>query len=241
MMIFSVIIDFIFGNFKNIKLSSFIYLFPHLLNSLLLCYEKYLMDKKYHSYWDILFFIGLDNFIIYAIYFIVTIIIDPNNNSIFKTIRISETKNIIINFILDSILKDYLVTLLTLLILEYFSVNHELISEGFFLIVKYTINFTSDFNKNKNKLFFLIPGFFLIISILFYLEILEFNFCNLNRNTKRNIMLREEEEMLLRNNTNVSEIEIDKDLIVKNPQVKKDLELYDMTDNTEEKENDSEN
>ena len=107
--------------------------------------------------------------------------------------------------------------------------------------MKYTINFTSDFNKNKNKLFFLIPGFFLIISILFYLEILEFNFCNLNRNTKRNIILREEEEMLLRNNTNVSEIEIDKDLIVKNPQVKKDLELYDMTDNTEEKENDNEN
>ena len=102
------------------------------------------MYKKYHSYWNLLFFIGLDNFIIYAIYFIVTIIIDPNNNSFFKTIRISETKNIIINFILDSILNDYLVTLLTLLILEYFSVNHELISEGFFLIVKYTINFTSD-------------------------------------------------------------------------------------------------
>ena len=136
---------------------------------------------------------------------------------------------------------DYLETLLTLLILEYFSVNHELISEGLYLIVKYTINFTSDFNKNKNKLFFLIPGFFLIISILFYLEILEFNFCNLNRNTKRNIMLREEEEMLLRNNTNGSEIEIDKDLIVKNTEEKNDLELYDMTDNTEEKENDSEN
>ena len=54
-------------------------------------------------------------------------------------------------------------------------------------------------------------------------------------------MLREEEEMLLRNNTNESEIEIDKDLIIKNPQEKKDLELYAMTDNTEEKENDSEN
>ena len=70
---------------------------------------------------------------------------------------------------------------------------------------------------------------------------MEFNFCNLNRNTKRNIMLREEEEMLLRNNTNASEIEIDKDLIVKNPQEKKDLELYDITDDSEEKENDSEN
>ena len=97
------------------------------------------------------------------------------------------------------------------------------------------------YNKLLNNLLFLIPAFFQIVSLLFYLEILEFNFCNLNKNTKRNIMLREEEEMLLRNNTNVSEIEIDKDLIVKNPQVKKDLELYDMTDNTEEKENDSEN
>ena len=142
--IFFVIIDLILGSFKGIQFSSFILLIPGLLDSLLLCYEKYLMDKKYHSYWNILFFIGLDNFIIYAIYFIVTIIIDPNNNSIFKTIRISETKNIIINFILDSILNDYLVTLLTLLILEYFSVKHELISEGLYLIVKYTINFTSD-------------------------------------------------------------------------------------------------
>ena len=55
-------------------------------------------------------------------------------------------------------------------------------------------------------------------------------------------MLREEEEMLLRNNTNVSEIEVevDKDLIIKNPQEKKDLELFDITDDLEEKENDIE-
>ena len=136
---------------------------------------------------------------------------------------------------------DYLETLLTLLILEYFSVNHELISEGLDLIVTSTINIIYDYNKLKTDLFFLIPAFFLIICILFYLEILEFNFCNLNRNTKRNIMLREEEEMLLRNNTNGSEIEIDKDLIVKNTEEKKDLELCDMTGNSEEKENDSEN
>ena len=138
--------------------------------------------------------------------------------------------------------------LLTLIILEYFSLNHVLISLLLFriaisiylheLIFKFIIILV-----DKKYLFFLIPAFFQILSLLFYLEILEFNFCNLNRNTKRNIMLREEEEMLLRNNTNVSEIEveIDKDLIVKNPQDKKDLELYDMIDDLEEKENDSEN
>ena len=77
------------------------------------------------------------------------------------------------------------------------------------------------YHKNKKYYFFLIPTFFQILILLFYLEILEFNFCNLNRNTKRNIMLIEEEEMLLRSNTNESEIEIDNDLIIKNPQEKR--------------------
>ena len=198
------------------------------------------MDKKYHSLWNIIFFIGLDYFNIYAIYFIVIIIIDPNNNSIIRTIRMSQTKNIIINFFFDVFLGYYLTMLLTLIILEYFSVNHELISEGLYLIVKFTILVIYYYNKIIYILF-LIPAFFQIIILLFYLEILEFNFCNLNRNTRRNIMLREEEEMLLRNNTNASEIEINKDLIVKNPQEKKDFELYDITDDSEEKENDSEN
>ena len=96
------------------------------------------------------------------------------------------------------------------------------------------------YNKLLNNLLFLIPAFFQIVSLLFYLEILEFNFCNLNRNTKRNIMLREEEEMLLRNNTNVSEIEIDKDLIVKNPTVKKELELNTILNDWKEKDDDNE-
>ena len=96
------------------------------------------------------------------------------------------------------------------------------------------------YNKLLNNLLFLIPAFFQIVSLLFYLEILEFNFCNLNKNTKRNIMLREEEEMLLRNNTNVSEIEIDKDLIVKNPTVKKELELNTILNDWKEKDDDNE-
>ena len=96
------------------------------------------------------------------------------------------------------------------------------------------------YNKLLNNLLFLIPAFFQIVSLLFYLEILEFNFCNLNKNTKRNIIQREEEEMLLRNNTNVSEIEINKDLIVKNPTVKKELELNKILNDLEEKDNDNE-
>ena len=125
--------------------------------------------------------------------------------------------------------------LFTLLILEYFSLNHVLISHLIFRILFTFYQYAID--SEKLKLLFLIPAVFLIFSLLLYLEILEFNFCNLNKNTKRNIMLREEEEMLQRNNTNASEneIEVDKDLIIKNPQDTKDLELYDLIDDSKEK------
>ena len=246
--IFSVINDLILDNFKIIEPISLLSLLPNLVDDLLCCYMKYLIDKKYHSIWNILFFLGLFFFLFNLITFIIIIINDPYNNYIFKAMKITGTKYIILNFFLDAILNQFLRMLLTLIILEYFSLNHVLISLLLFriaisiylheLIFKFIIILV-----DKKYLFFLIPAFFQIISLLFYLEILEFNFCNLNRNTKRNIMLREEEEMLLRNNTNASEIEveIDKDLIVKNPQEKKDLELYDMIDDSEEKENDSEN
>ena len=56
--IFSVIIDLILGNFKIIKPISLLSLIPNIFDDLLCCYIKYLIDKKYHSYWNILFFTG---------------------------------------------------------------------------------------------------------------------------------------------------------------------------------------
>ena len=234
--IFTVIIDLIIENLKYIELKSFLFFIPNLVDNILSCYMKYLIDKKYHSYWNVLFFFGLFIFIVYTTEFIIKIKKEPN--TIFKVIENGKTKYIILNFLLDAIVHEYLRMLLTLLILEYFSFNHVFISHLLYRIVIGFIQSITNFDSYKNYLFFLIPAFFQIFSLLFYLEILEFNFCNLNRNTKRNIMLREEEEMLLRNNTNVSDIEIDKDLIIKNPQEKKDLELnIILNDDTEENDN----
>jgi len=234
--IFTVIIDLIIENLKYIELKSFLFFIPNLVDNILSCYMKYLIDKKYHSYWNVLFFFGLFIFIVYTTEFIIKIKKEPN--TIFKVIENGKTKYIILNFLLDAIVHEYLRMLLTLLILEYFSFNHVFISHLLYKIVIGFIQSITNFDSYKNYLFFLIPAFFQVFSLLFYLEILEFNFCNLNRNTKRNIMLREEEEMLLRNNTNVSDIEIDKDLIIKNPQEKKDLELnIILNDDTEENDN----
>ena len=204
--IFTVIIDLIIENLKYIELKSFLFFIPNLVDNILSCYMKYLIDKKYHSYWNVLFFFGLFIFIVYTTEFIIKIKKEPN--TIFKVIENGKTKYIILNFLLDAIVHEYLRMLLTLLILEYFSFNHVFISHLLYRIVIGFIQSITNFDSYKNYLFFLIPAFFQVFSLLFYLEILEFNFCNLNRNTKRNIMLREEEEMLLRNNTNVSDSEI---------------------------------
>ena len=77
---------------------------PYFLNDLVFCYIKYLIDKKLHSYWNILFFIGLFRFLIYSIIFIIYIIKDPYNNYIFINIRKAKTKYIILNFFNEAIL-----------------------------------------------------------------------------------------------------------------------------------------
>ena len=179
--IFTIIIDYIFGYLSNLNYTSFLILFPEFIDDLFCCYIKYLMDKKYHSYWNIIFFMGLMNFILHIIEFIVEIIKDPIDNPVFKGIRIAETKYIILNFFLDVILNYYFRLLLSVLILEYLSLNHMLISNIIYFAVMKFIQCVSDYDKYKNYLLFLIPAFFQILSLLFYIEILEFNFCNLNK------------------------------------------------------------
>ena len=48
--------------------------------------------------------------------------------------------------------------------------------------------------SQTNYYFCLFPFCFQVIFLLFYLEIFEFNFCGLNRNTKKNIQIRERED-----------------------------------------------
>ena len=87
------------------------------------------------------------------------------------------------------------------------------------MLIAYVINkikkILFDNTKGDNyNLFCIIPFIFQILSLLFYLEILEYNFCNLNENTKKNIRLREKEEMVSRD-SKANEIELADGLILK--------------------------
>ena len=82
-----------------------------------------------------------------------------------------------------------------ILIIYYLRPNHILINDQINVFLTIII-YKNIANKEKNikqtdKYYIVIPFVFQILSMLFYFEILELNFCNLNKNTVKNIQARE--------------------------------------------------
>ena len=88
-------------------------------------------------------------------------------------------------------------TLLGILTLNYLTANH--------LLLSYAISKLSNIllkSAHKNKWYSIIPFIFQFLSLMFFLEVFEFNFCGLNTNTKRQIEFREETDMIMRKSVN---------------------------------------
>ena len=82
-----------------------------------------------------------------------------------------------------------------ILLLFYLRPNHMIIADEiqvYLVMILY---------KNKpNKAYSVIPFVFQILALLFYFEILELNFCGLNKNTAKNIEARGNIENIIDNN-----------------------------------------
>ena len=89
------------------------------------------------------------------------------------------------------------------------------------------------FKEKEKKYYTLIPFFLQILALLFYFEILELNFLGLNRNTVKNIQLREGEE---NNNENEERSSANSlvELIGQYTLGQRDLEKY-LSNETDEK------
>ena len=160
-----------------------------LLQILNYCYQKYMMEYLYHSYWNISLALGLFLFFGGLIEISVYLIID-------KTSIINDFKEkgvgYMILYIVFQIIMSFLIYLFRILTLNYLTPNHMLIAYD---LVKIFIILNG---KNEKKWYSIILFIFQFISLAFFLEIFEFNFCNLNKNTKRNINKRAVEEGLLK-------------------------------------------
>ena len=83
--------------------------------------------------------------------------------------------------------------------------------------------------ERKNKIYSLIIFLIQIIVILFYYEILEFNFWGLNKNTAKNVQIRERSESEIRE-SNISEIELGDQYYLKHDKTKLTDEDPNVTD-----------
>ena len=188
-----------------------------------------MMDKLYYRYVDIIFIWGIIGLII-KIGIILGLSIYQYINEIDDIfIKIYdyfiETNTIIIivyqflYYIFDSAI--YYSSLI--LLLYYLKPNHIIITDDIDAYSNVLL-----YNTSSDKWYTIIPFILQILSLLFYFEILEFNFWNLNKNTIKNILKREAEE-LDGGSSYQSEIGINDQYYL----TKKDLKI----NNDEEKEN----
>ena len=214
--IFSLCIDIPFNTTLFKPRFYFILIFCIFLStdSFFMTYEKYMMDKLYYSPFIIVFSIGI-LFLIEATFFSILIFINGNmiyNGKNYTLPKYSDyfdeygiTGPII--HIVYLISFRFPINILKILTIYYFSQFHTYSAYVLIKIFDLLLRNKSDYK------FFSLPLFvFQILGLLVFLEIIELNFCGLNKNTKRNIESREKQEYLnlLRNDESSSEAGIDR-------------------------------
>ena len=231
--VFGIISEIFIGTYNDIDgyfiLFKIIRIVGIAVDATLYCYQKYMMEKYFYPYWNIGFVPGAVCFII-STGILITILIDKDKedsqtrfiSSFYKYFSEIDTVMIIVRIIVVFILH-FIVCPLTVLIIFYFSPNFILIISQFSRI------FHNIFDNPPEKLFCIIFYIIQIFFMMIHLEILELNFCGLNKYTKRNIDLRGIEDVLNegRDSTvGLNVIYIDKDYCIKTEDTNKILEMY---------------
>ena len=188
-----------------------------------------MMDVLLHHYLNICLALGLFLFFSLLSYIMTNVL--RGDQAIANDCERAGIGFIILSLMLNIIL-GFFTHLTRILTLVYLTPNHMLIAYD---IVKVFIILNGE-NENKwYSIFFFIIQFFVL---LFYLEILELNFCGLNENTKKNIEKRvAEEEMENPQNIiisrNSSLVEFDEGYVLYNEKKNyQEFEMGSLNDNT---------
>ena len=191
-----------FFNFAFVVILTGLY---SLFNVLEKKYYNLYMDSPYHF----MFMLGLFSSIMILLYEIITVIfsgIDTEFNGIFYKFKDNFGENgfLYVLIFLGDILSAFIWLAGIQLTIYFFTPCHFIISESISQIITTIIDGTiRDFDVAEKVIIYL---FFTVIlfAAFIYNEIFIINVCNLNKNTKKNILIRqikEKEEMLLREQT----------------------------------------
>ena len=173
-----------------------VYIVFLILDSLFITIEKYMMDKKYYSPYIIIFSIGILYLFAATLFTILTLcygnmLYDGKKYKFqdFREYFQQHDYRKVIGHIFYLTSFRFVLNILKILTIYYFTQNHIYSSYVFIKLVDYLIR-----KKSWKKYLSIILFIFQFFGILVYIEILELNFLGLNKNTKKNIELRELQE-----------------------------------------------
>ena len=213
--IFGIISELCLGTyFQNngfFFLSKFIRLLGALLDGTYICFQKYMMEKFYYPYWNIAFVPGVIMFITGSSMLIAVLSLKDSNNefasAFYLYFKVKEGLGLAILKVVIDLTMHLIMCPLTILNIYYFSPNFILIIFQISAIAKIIMNNSAE--KLYCIAFFIIQFF----SLMVHLEILELNFCGLNRHTKTNINFRSMNELISEERESITDensIEIEK-------------------------------
>lgn len=191
--------------------------------SLAFSYQKYMLDKFYYSPYFVCFAFGVF-FLCYNLCTLLVFIITGNNDYLNYFTNVS-IKYEIFKFISNIFMVFFLYTFMALTN-YYFTPNHLVCIDQLGKMIKIIWHEKKDF-----KYYYIIPFFLQLIILMIFLEILELNFCGLNKNSKKNIQIRENTEMNEINDMNdidrsQTDIEIEPGYIVKEDNLERNLSSF---------------
>ena len=192
-------IDLILHSYQEIKYDYIYFYIIYVVNEVLIfCYIKYLMDKLYYNYKEVVIYWGIAGLIAIILTYVALYIYQYKlniNNNIINELReyFDFDKLKIVNFIflqlLYVLLNGGIFYSLTILMVDYFKPNYTVITDQIYVFVRCIA-----YEDRKNKYYTFITFVFQILALLIYFEIIELNFFKLNENTTKNILEREEIE-----------------------------------------------
>ena len=218
-------IDLILHSYQEIKCDYIYFYIIYVVNEVLIfCYIKYLMDKLYYNYKEVVIYWGITGLIAIILTYVALYIYQYKlniNNNIINELReyFDFDKLKIVNFIflqlLYVLLNGGIFYSLTILMVDYFKPNYTVITDQIYVFVRCIA-----YEDRKNKYYTFITFVFQILALLIYFEIIELNFFKLNENTTKNILEREEIEKEEQNEDEqikeeIQEIEINGEYILR--------------------------
>ena len=188
-----IILDLYSKSLKVGALSLIMSFIALITDAIYLCYQKYMMEKLFYPYWNVVLVPGIILFVLITTVLIFILFAGKDSSislvSGFYKYFDDVPPGIIVGKFLINVIFNFFLSTFTILTLYNFTPDYVLISVSLSKFVNFLIDYQSD------RYYFIIFFILQFFCLLLYLEIIELNFCKLNKNTRRNIQIRGDQDI----------------------------------------------